>query len=347
MKKAKVFFIHPTVNSLSEFIDYLHIRNTDLSNNLVWDSVNPDYLFVSECIYTKTSQFQLFKKLYSKKRVIIGVIGECISPDLNMFDYALTYDKKINSGDRVFRLNPYYIFYDDTVDICENSMTIEKSEKELHKKTAFCNFIYSNPQAYYLRDRIFHKISTYKKVDALGKHFNNTKVQPTRDDANWRQISVQLKSKYKFSIAAENAKYPGYSSEKLLTSYRAHSIPIYFGDPEITDEYNQRSFILITDETSLDIALKKIKEIDQNDDLWMEMIREPWMTKEQIQNAKQSYQDYIEFLNKIFMIPGKDAIRRPMGSYHDNYQIWFFRKYKYRKLNIKNIKKKIRLILKK
>ena len=44
-----------------------------------------------------------------------------------MFDYALTYDKKINSGDRVFRLNPYYIFYDDTVDICENSMTIEKS----------------------------------------------------------------------------------------------------------------------------------------------------------------------------------------------------------------------------
>ena len=332
-----IFFIYSLLN----------IRNTNLSNELIWDSINPDYLFVSENIYTKTKQFQLFKKLYSIKRVIIGVIGECISPDLNMFDYALTYDKRINSGDRIFRLNPYCIFYDNTVDICKNEMSIEESEKELKKKKAFCNFIYSNPQAYYLRDRIFHKISSYKKVDALGKHFNNTNIQPTRDDANWEQISVQLKSKYKFSIAAENSKYPGYSSEKLLTSYRAHSIPIYFGDPEITDEYNENSFILVTDETSLDTALKRIIEIDQNDDLWTQMIREPWMTEQQIQNAKQSYQEYVEFLNRIFMCSQKDAIRRPMGSYHDNYKIWFFRKYKYKKLTMKNIKKKIRLIKKK
>ncbi|MCI9594313.1 MAG: hypothetical protein HFG51_09250 [Lachnospiraceae bacterium] len=347
MQKNKVFFIHPKVNNLNEFIKYLHIKNTSLSDNLVWDKENPDYLFVSECIYTITKQFQLFKKLYSQDRIIIGVIWECASPDLNMFDYALSYDKKMHSSDRLFRLMPYFMFFDYDINICRNEFTIERAERELNKKMGFCNFIYSNPQAYYLRDRIFYKVSSYKKVDALGIHLNNSNVQPTRSDTNWKQKSIELKSKYKFSIAAENAKFSGYSSEKLLTSYMAHSIPIYFGDPEICNDYNEKSFVLVTDEMSLDLALEKIINIDNNDDLWMKMIREPWMTEEQIQNAIKSYQDYIKFLNNIFKMPKESAIRRPRGSFIDNYALWFFRKYKYKKLTLKNIKRKIRLIMKK
>ena len=101
MKKIKVFFIHPMINTLKKFLEYIKIENIDLSTRMVWDEINPDYLFVSECIYTSTKQFEQFKKLYSQKRVIIGVIRECLSPDLNVFDYILAYDREVNNEDRI------------------------------------------------------------------------------------------------------------------------------------------------------------------------------------------------------------------------------------------------------
>ena len=214
-------------------------------------------------------------------------------------------------------------------------------------KKHFCNFIYSNPAPYYLRDEIFYKISSYKKVDSLGKHLTNTRIRPTRDDVNWKRISIELKKNYKFSIAAENAKYPGYNSEKIMTSYLAHSIPIYFGDPNISDEYNEKSYILVSDEKSLEIALKRVIEIDRNDELWIDMIREPWMTNEQIEKVKSNYHSYIKYLENIFAVSIKDAVKRPLGSFGDNYAEWFFRKYHHKKLTYRNIQAKIRLLTKK
>ncbi|MCI8485509.1 MAG: hypothetical protein HFH41_14405 [Lachnospiraceae bacterium] len=347
MKEIKVFFIHPMINTLKKFLEYIKIENTDLSTRMVWDEINPDYLFVSECIYTRTKQFQQFKKLYSLKRVIIGVIRECVSPDLNVFDYVLAYDRDVKNEDRIFRLNPFYYFWNTDVNICNNKISIEQCKKELMSKKYFCNFIYSNPAPHYLRDEIFYKISSYKKVDSLGKHLTNTRIRPTRDDENWKRISIELKKNYKFSIAAENAKYPGYNSEKIMTSYMAHSIPIYFGDPNISDEYNEKSYILVSDEKSLEIALKRVIEIDRNDELWIDMIREPWMTNEQIERVKSNYYDYMKFLDNIFAVSIKNAVKRPLGSFGDNYADWFFRKYHHKKVTYRNIQAKIRLLIKK
>ena len=47
---------------------------------------------------------------------------------------------------------------------------------------------------------------------------------------------LRMKKPYKFSIAFENAWYPGYTSEKIVTSMLAGTIPIYWGNPDISRE---------------------------------------------------------------------------------------------------------------
>lgn len=56
-----------------------------------YDDNNPDYLLVSEHIYTNPRIFRKFILLLSEMRLSIYIGGEAISPDLNLFDYACSF----------------------------------------------------------------------------------------------------------------------------------------------------------------------------------------------------------------------------------------------------------------
>ena len=79
----------------------------------------------------------------------------------------------------------------------------------------------------------------------------------------------------------ENAQYKGYNTEKILTSFRAHTIPIYWGDPGIENIYNPKAFINCNKYSSIDEILNIIKEIDNDDEKYIEMVTQPWQTPEQ------------------------------------------------------------------
>jgi hypothetical protein len=65
--------------------------------------------------------------------------------------------------------------------------------------------------------------------------------------------------RYMFSIAYENAYYPGYFTEKILDCFATGTVPIYRGDPEISKVFNPDGIIFISDDLSLD---------DLNEDLY-------------------------------------------------------------------------------
>ena len=64
---------------------------------------------------------------------------------------------------------------------------------------------------------------------------------------NVGNISNKIKflTSYKFSIAMENTEADGYASEKIVQSFLAGTIPIYYGDYMIDEYINPKSFILI------------------------------------------------------------------------------------------------------
>jgi hypothetical protein len=71
--------------------------------------------------------------------------------------------------------------------------------------------------------------------------------------------------KYKFCICYENASYPGWLTEKMLDAMFAGSVPIYLGDPLVTEIVPPEAFIdkrKFPDYASLYHYLKGMSEIE-------------------------------------------------------------------------------------
>lgn len=324
-KMKRVFCIHPKIHSKEELVDYLGLRKVDEADELIWDSQKPDYIFASEHIYLNYKCFNAFRKYKDRSDLIyIYIAGECIAPDMNIFDYACVFDRKLKDDDRIIRIPPLILHKRS---IFSNSNDVDKAMAYdlLRKKRGFCCFIYSNRAAHNMRDSIFHQISKYKKVDSLGKHLRNVDRIVAEKGTDWRKESIEMKARYKFSIAAENASYEGYTSEKIFTSFQSHSIPIYWGNPYIKEEFNPDAFINVNDYSSFDALINRIKEIDTNDALWIGMISKPWQTDEQKKISETEIINYYSFWKKIFENDIGDIKRIPEGTYPDRYRDFFYR----------------------
>ena len=56
---------------------------------------------------------------------------------------------------------------------------------------------------------------------------------------------IEFLSSYKFSISMENSEGDGYVTEKIIESFIAGTIPIYYGDYMIDEYINPKAYILI------------------------------------------------------------------------------------------------------
>lgn len=307
MKDIKIYLIHPMLNSAQKLQEFFQIPD---KYNIVWDEKNPDYIIASEWIYKDRKYYQKFLALQNEKTVNIYYAEEAIAPDLNWFDYAIVFDRNLSCDDRIVRM-PTIDFFNkrlipDFWKVCENP------QEELKRKIAFCNFIYTNANAHPRRDELFYKLSEYKKVDALGLHLRNVV-----SEKNF--VDEKIKRNYKFTIASENATYKGYTSEKLLTAMQAYTLPIYWGDPSVAESFNPKRFIN-ANEMTLDEVLETVKKIDQNDELWCQMLSEPVMTKEQELKYQKEHQVYLDFWEHLFEQDLKSAKRLGRGTYPDLYR---------------------------
>ncbi len=136
----------------------------------------------------------------------------------------------------------------------------------MRRHTKFCSFLYSNPHAQE-RIRFFEHLSRYKHIDSDGKVLNNTEYLVGS--------SFDFTSPYKFSIAFENIPSRGYGTEKIMRSFAAGSLPIYWGDPDIALDVNPSRFIHARDFDGPEELAAYIAEVDNNDELYLSYFREP------------------------------------------------------------------------
>lgn len=326
MKELRIIGLHPSWNSADAISSILRFNPEKHEMKFVLDNNHPDYVLVPNQIYTDKTIFDRYKSLLvatNYKIISIFFAGEAVTPDFNIFDYAYGFDRYLNNGDRFGRLTTCR-FYPTGLYNWEGRDRLTQDEI-LKKKTKFCNFIYSH--SYGFRDELFYKISEYKRVDSLGKHLNNTKIANTRYDIDWRRKSIEERIDYKFSIAAENAFFPGYTSEKLLYCLEALTVPIYWGDPSISKEFNTDRFINVHDYDSLEAVIERIKLIDNNDELFFDMLCQPWHTSEQLEYIKMQDDEYDKWVLNIFQQDKDDARRAPIGTYPNMYRNWLSNRY--------------------
>ena len=299
--------------SLKHIETTLAIKDEEFISRFVIDNENPDYVIADDSSLRVIEYCEKLKHYLSRNKNSIFIFygSECVDPDLNIFDYAITYNSTLKCADRIVRYSPYIEGW-LRHPMNANELTHQEAAKLLEGGLKFCNFIYSHPAE--PRDTLFHLLSKYKRVDSLGACLNNTGTKSTRYAANSINLSIDLKRGYKFSIAVENTSYPGYTTEKIITSLQAHTVPIYWGDPEAAQLVNPKAFINCHDYSSFDEVMERVREIDSNNDLWLDMVTQPWQTEEQKQRVIKIANDRREATRNIFLQDIKTAKRSPVSG---------------------------------
>ena len=259
------------------------------------DDPNPDYL-----IYNSFNEQDKNPKYANAIR--IAFFTENIFPDLNYADYIIGH-YHINYLDRYFK---YSLF------LWQNFREIVKKRNEViinPNRTKFCAAVISNCKSSF-RMNFIRELNKYKKVDLEGKCKNRRRRKTIGN-------KIEFLTNYKFSIAMENSKGDGYISEKIIDSFNAGTIPIYYGDYMLDEFINPKTYILIKGKNDISEKIEYIKKIDNDKQLYLSIMKENPIIDHKFVNTI----DRIEiksFLKNIFNQDKDKAFRRDNNyySYH-------------------------------
>jgi alpha(1,3/1,4) fucosyltransferase len=227
---------------------------------------------------------------------------ESTYPDFSQCDYAIT--THYLDDPRNIRLPYYVVLYPYPDPIIKQP---EEAERILAEKKKFCSFMVSNhnPRKNKNRVEFFHKLSKYKRVDSGGRLLNNIGGPVP----GWFNGKVQWLKDYKFNIAFENASIPGYTTEKIVQAMMARSLPIYWGNPRVHEEFNPRSFLNRQDFSCDEELIEKIIRLDTHDDEYLEYVRQPYLPNNQ-PTIWYDRQNLLDRFERIFDTPGPSIMQQ-------------------------------------
>ncbi len=252
-------------------------------------SSEPEVLIYS-CYSFNHLKYNCYKIFYT---------GENVRPNYIDCDFSLTFDYP-NYNNRNLRL-PLYRWRGDL----ENLVLPKDPQKILQQKTNFCCMLVSNPKGKE-RNEFYEKLSKYKKVDSGGSYMNNIGGRVKDKD-------VFIKS-YKFVLAFENASYNGYASEKLIEPLLVNSLPIYWGNPLISNDFNSKSFINVHEYSSFEKVIEEIIRIDNDDNEYLKYLEQPYFKNNIVSNEL----NYNTIAKELFLGIERIRERHPIASFKKN-----------------------------
>ena len=290
----------------------------DPKNNAIYRLLSKKYKVIIEDPSSNNIQYLFYSafgnEFLSHDCIRIFVTGENLCPNFNLCDYAIGFEH-MDFEDRFYRFsNAFYDHYEHDYNL------IAYDRKKLFglnpEKRKFCAIVVSNDNfADSYRERFFVELSKYKRVDSGGKAFNNIGLPEGVKDKR------AFLCGYKFSIAFENSSYSGYCTEKLLQAFSSGTVPIYWGDPTAKRYFNENSFIDCTG-LSMEEAIEKIKQIDQDDEKYLQMLCANPLVD--VDLRKKTEEGFEKWLYHIIDQDYSGAIRVPrqgkMAVYEENYR---------------------------
>lgn len=286
VKKVSFIDLSPNFN-ISYFLRLLE----DYYSIVIVDKSEADYVFFG--VWGDEHWFA------NDKSIKIFVTGENRTPDFNACDYAIGFEN-LDFGDRYLRY-PLYYFYETAMKETELKHKNLDRNKLFDYKKRFCSVTVSNPNRGKLFYEAFDKINSYKIIDSGGGWHNNIGGRVNN--------KLEFDRVHKFTMAFEHVSYSGYITEKIIEAFAAQTIPIYWGDPNVVDVFNSKSFINVHDFSNTEDLVEMIKRIDSDDELYLSMLQEPAFVSEfyVLDNQKRILQS---FLLNIFSQSLESCYRR-------------------------------------
>lgn len=188
------------------------------------------------------------------KGLKIYITGENMVPDFDQCDLAFSPWEELNNQ-RCIRL-PYFAQVLPTMDSLVRGT--EWRPQDYVNRPKFCSFVASNPRGSF-RNAFFKKLNRIKKIDSAGRHFNNF-GPPVADKLTF------LKG-YRFNLAFENSQSTGYVTEKLIEPLLMGCIPIYWGAPDVTRDFNPACMINVSDFPDFAAAIDYILQANRDESI--------------------------------------------------------------------------------
>ena len=138
----------------------------------------------------------------------------------------------------------------------------------------FCLFVCGDLKCNH-RNKMFEKLHAVKHIDSSGSAYNNMKIPNDSSYIIGRIIrKVEFSRDYRFALCPENESHPGYCTEKILHAFASGCVPIYWGDPTVTEDFNEKAFINGNGK-SIDEVIAEVMEVENNPEKWIEMASQP------------------------------------------------------------------------
>ena len=89
----------------------------------------------------------------------------------------------------------------------------------------------------------------------------------------------------------ENSNGDGYISEKIIESFLAGTIPIYYGDYMVDEYINPKAYILINSQKDELKKIEYIKKIDNDNNLYKYILSQDIFLHNKINNIIEIYEE--------------------------------------------------------
>lgn len=224
---------------------------------------------------------------YKCKKILF--LGENYRPNQFKTDYSISFDPQSDTNYRLPLWQYFLILRPELQDKLFGERTIPE------KFDRFCSFVVSNPNNF-MRNGFFHKMNlqSFGKVHSYGRYLSNsTELQEASKGKYWRDAKYEfmLKFKHQFSIAFENNSYPYYCTEKIMDAFLGSSIPLYWGDPKINEDWNKEAFINVG-KIGVDETINLLRQMQVDQSLEYKMRKAPIFTNEQKQRHLENIKNF-------------------------------------------------------
>jgi hypothetical protein len=182
---------------------------------------------VSNSVFFTDYKLNLVEKLKTKQRkiawlleprAILPEIYDYIEQNFNKFDNVLTFDSNILNSIPNALFCPYGTYWVD-----------DKTNYVKNKNISIIASYKNQTVGHKLRHSVIERLKKANvDIDVYGNHPLYNKIKSKNDALD----------NYLFSISIENSQQEGYWTEKLLDCFMTKTIPIYWGDKNISQFFD-------------------------------------------------------------------------------------------------------------
>ena len=228
--------------------------------------------------------------------------GENHPIDLNRFDYCLTHERR--EDDRFHRFPYWQAYCLDQPEFQETLLAPRKiTEEELVAENRdFCAFVCRNPKGKE-RNALVRELMKHRKVNCGGSFMHNIDYELEKT----YQAKQEFQNRHYFSMAYENESSPGYQTEKIIDAFLSNSIPIYWGNVYVEEEFNPKAFVNAHAFRSRKALVNHILELAESPKDMAEMLSQPVLQDEKA--FEKAHAELLDFFTRIFE-RGPGAIQR-------------------------------------